>query len=357
MPKSGKHLLIGSTEAYSGKSATVLGIAKLLQAKGLTFSYGKPLGTCLNGDADSSQDRDVQLLADVLSLPASQLRPTLVDLTETATNKRISGEDSTNYFQKLQAEAAEMDELVVWEGPANFQEGKLFDLSLTQMAEALDASVVLVARFHAVSLMDQLLMAHQQLGDRLVGVVINDIPADQWDLVHSSLQPFLETKGITVLGTLPHSELLRSVRVGELVDRLDADVLCCPERMDLMVETLTIGAMNVSSALKYFRKGKNKAVVTGGDRTDLQLAALETSTQCLILTGHITPDERILSRAEDVEVPILSVELETLTTVEIIDHAFGQVRLQEPIKVNHVVELMTAHFKGDRFLETLGLGD
>ena len=76
------------------------------------------------------------------------------------------------------------------------------------------------------------------------------------------------------------------------------------------------------------------AVVTGGDRTDLQLAALETSTHCLILTGHIPPQPLILSRAEDLEIPILTVNLDTLTTVEIVDRAFGHVRLQEPIKVS-----------------------
>ncbi len=40
-------------------------------------------------------------------------------------------------------------------------------------------------------------------------------------------------------------------------------------------------------------RGENMAVITGGDRTDLQLAALETSTTCLILTGSISPDPLI----------------------------------------------------------------
>jgi BioD-like phosphotransacetylase family protein len=113
--------------------------------------------------------------------------------------------------------------------------------------------------------------------------------------------------------------------------------------------------MNVNSALKYFRKARNMAVVTGGDRTDLQLAALETSTQCLILTGHLPPAPSILSRAEDLEIPILSVDLDTLTTVEIIDHAFGQVRLHETIKVKCVFDLMDKHFDVDRLIQTLGL--
>ncbi|HEY9909723.1 MAG TPA: phosphotransacetylase family protein, partial [Thermosynechococcaceae cyanobacterium] len=156
-------------------------------------------------------------------------------------------------------------------------------------------------------------------------------------------------------GLLPRSALLRSVSVRELVKQLKAEVLCCADRLDLMVETLSIGAMNVNSALKYFRKGRNMAVVTGGDRADIQLAAMETSTHCLILTGQMPPLPSILSRAEDLEIPVLSVDLDTLTTVEIVDRAFGQVRLHEPIKVQCICQMMAEHFEIDRLLRELDL--
>ena len=97
------------------------------------------------------------------------------------------------------------------------------------------------------------------------------------------------------------------------------------------------------------------AVVTGGDRTDLQMAALESSTQCLILTGHIPPVDFILSRAEEVEIPVLSVDLDTLTTVEIIDRAFGQVRLHEPVKVQCAYQTIAHHFEIERLMAKLGL--
>lgn len=85
------------------------------------------------------------------------------------------------------------------------------------------------------------------------------------------------------------------------------------------------------------------------------MAALETSTQCLILTGHIPPNSAVLSRAEDLEIPILSVDLDTLTTVEIIDRTFGQVRLHEPIKVQTICQMMEQHFNVDRLLAKLGM--
>jgi BioD-like phosphotransacetylase family protein len=122
-----------------------------------------------------------------------------------------------------------------------------------------------------------------------------------------------------------------------------------------MVESLTIGAMNVNAALEYFRQRENMAVVTGSDRTELQLAALETSTNCLILTGHAPPQSLIINRAEDLEIPVLSVDLDTLTTVEIIDRAFGKVPIHEIIKVNCVVDLMTKHFDFNRLTNYLDL--
>lgn len=356
MPKTAKYLLIGSTETYSGKSATVLGIAHQFKQRGLDIAYGKPLGTYSTKLQADFIDEDVRFIAQTLQLPENRLRPTLLSLDEKTVNNRIQGEDQTNYqnFLKQYLQVLGGD-LVLLEGPGTLEEGTLFDLSLPQVADIVEASVLLVSRFQSGLVVDRLLAAKKSLGDRLAGVLINDIPFDQLEVVNTSIKSFLEGQNIPVLGVLPRNDLLRSVSVSELVHQLNAEVLCCPDRLDLMVESLTIGAMNVNSALKYFRKARNMAVVTGGDRTDLQLAALETSTQCLILTGHLPPSSVILSRAEDLEIPILSVDLDTLTTVEIIDHTFGQVRLHEPIKVQCICHLMDKYFDIDRLMLQLGL--
>ena len=157
------------------------------------------------------------------------------------------------------------------------------------------------------------------------------------------------------MGLIPQDRILNSISVREIAKRLNAEVLCCSEHLDWMVETLSIGAMNVNSALGYFRQRENMAVVTGGDRTELQMAALETSTHCLILTGRIPPKELIIERAESLEIPVLSVDTDTLTTVEVVDSAFGKVPLQEEIKVKQIKNLMKQHFDIDRLLKYLGL--
>jgi BioD-like phosphotransacetylase family protein len=357
VPKSAKYkyLLIGSTEAYSGKSATVLGLSHLLQQKGLDLAYGKPLGTCLSKSSGTVIEQDVQLITAILNLPENRVAPTLVALNEISVQKRLCNEDTTDYRQSLTQKYLQMSvgDLVLLEGPGNLEEGSLYNLSLPQIAEAIDAAVLLVTRYQSLLSIESVLSAKQRLGKRLIGFVLNDVPAEQTQSVETTVRDFLEQQGIPVLGILPRNDLLRSVSVRELVHQLNAEVLCRRDRLDLMVESLAIGAMNVNAAVKYFRKRRNMAVVTGGDRVEIQQAALETSTQCLILTGQLPPPSFILNRAEELEIPILSVDLDTLTTVEIVDRAFGQVRVHEPIKVQCIRHLMAENFDIKRLLHLL----
>ncbi|WP_267383286.1 phosphotransacetylase family protein [Cyanobacterium sp. uoEpiScrs1] len=356
MALSAKYLLVGSIEACSGKSGTIIGLAHRLRQKGFSVAYGKPIGTYLEDGSFLKEEADVQFIADILDLKSTQVRSPLLFLETKTIEKRLEGKDTKNYTQLLRQSYDDVEaDVVILEGAGTLWKGSSFNLSVIDVAHTLSASIILVARYHSSLVVDSLVKAKQQLGGHLIGVIINHIPIDKLESTQTLIKPYLEGEGIKVLGMLPSSSLLNSVSVREIAYQLGADVLCRGDRLDLMVESLTIGAMNVNSALEYFRQGQHKAVVTGGDRTDLQLAALETSTSCLILTGHITPQPLIINRAEDLEVPILSVDLDTLQTVEIVDSAFGNVRLQEQIKIDCIEQLMSEYFDFDRSLQTLGL--
>lgn len=351
MPSVTPYLLVGSTEAYSGKSATILGLAHQLKGRGVDIAYGKPLGTCLS-TLLTGVDEDMQFVVESLALAANRFYPPIAFQDAPTLIQQMRANHPPAYVQQLRAHfTPQGEDLILLEGPSGIStEGRLLDLSLVQLALGLEAHVLLVTRCNSLRVVDALLYAHDRLGERLVGVILNDIPPELMTEVEQVLTPFLEAQGVAVLGTLPSNPLLRSVSVGELVRQLQAEVLCRPDRLGLMVEMLKIGAMNVNSALEYFRKGHNMAVVTGSDRADIQLAALETSTQCLILTGHLPPPVEVLHRAEEVETPILSVQLDTLTTVEIINRTFRQTRLNEQAKVRCIGEMMDQYFDCDRLL-------
>lgn len=357
MATSAKHLLIASTEAYNGKTATILGLSYLSLARDISIGYGQPLATNLSqNDNDTQHQEDAGFIATTLGLSSKQAKSPFLSLSRQTINRRLQGKDQQDYTQILQQYVEEIEgDLILLEAPGNLWEGSIFNLSVPEMAAVVDASILLVARYHPLLMVGSLLTAKKFLGDRLLGVVINDIPPTELATAQDTIKPYLNSQEINVFGLIPKDRILNSISVREIANRLDAQVLCCSEHLDWMVESLSIGAMNVNSALGYFRQRENMAVVTGGDRAELQMAALETSTHCLILTGRIPPKELIIERAESLEIPILSVDTDTLATVEIIDNAFGKVPIHEAIKVKQIQHLMQEHFDIERLLKQLGL--
>ncbi len=356
-------LLIGSCEPFSGKSAVVLGLAQQLRRKGHSFSFGKPLATCLQPQeihqpGDPLLDADVRFIGATLGLEEAQLIPSLAVLEPASAHQRLlSGVvGPIEGMEGLQARLHDGEAgLVILEGAGRLSEGWMFGLGLVPLARALQAVVVLVHPWHDSRDVEPLLEVQSQLGPLLAGVVINGVPPGALASLRQDLVPALEGIGLPVLGVLPRSPLLRSVTVEELSRRLGARVLCSRERLDLLVETLSIGAMNVNSAMEFFRRRRNMAVVTGADRTDIQLAALEASTQCLILTGVGEPLPQLLNRAEELEVPVLKVDHDTLTTVEVVEGAIGQVRLHEAVKATYAMRLVEENCHFERLFERLKL--
>ncbi len=360
----GTTLLIGSCEPFSGKSALALGIARQLIAANQSIRFGKPLATSVEWDPEVSSlpqpliDDDVRFIGTTLGLSEDQLIPSLQVLAPATADQRLASSqlDAGKGFEALCKQLQENSACInLLEAAGSLHEGLLYGLSLGQLARGLDARVVLVHLWQDSCSVDALLAAREQLGDHLLGIVLNAVTPDEVEKLESTVVPALEALGLAVFGVMPRSPLLRSVTVGELVRRLGAQVICCSERVDLLVETLSIGAMNVNSAMEFFRRRRNMAVVTGADRTDIQLAALEASTQCLILTGAGQPLPQLINRAEELEVPLLKVEHDTLATVEVIEQAFGHVRLHEAIKATYAFRLVEEHCYLDRLFKALGL--
>jgi BioD-like phosphotransacetylase family protein len=202
---------------------------------------------------------------------------------------------------------------------------------------------------------DWILSARQALGERLIGIILNQVPPCEADPVSRTVVPYLRRQGIEVFGVIPRDHLLQATSVAELADHLSARVLCCQGKLDELVEHFSVGAMNVEGALRYFRRTPNKAVITGGDRSDIQLAALETSTRAIVLTGDLYPNSIILSRAEQQGVPILLTRDDTLSTVERIETLLGRQRVRSPKKIGRALELLRAHVDLDRLLAAAGV--
>jgi BioD-like phosphotransacetylase family protein len=350
-------LYIGSTSGYSGKSMVCLGIGTRLTEDGFRISYMKPLGKTMAHVGEVITDEDAVFINRALSLndPLETICPVVVtqDLINQAYQNKIYGleEKIIHSYRRL----SEGRDLVLVGGANNLHEGALFGLSGSYMVKKLlDAKVILIDRFTNDICVDCLLGAHEMLGDRLIGVVLNRVVPDRIEYIQRQIVPFLNSRGINLLAAIPHDPLLNAVTIKELSEILNAEVLCCEGQLEEMVENFSIGAMAVDKALTYFRQKKNKAVITGGDRPEIQLAALETSTKCIILTGNLYPSEIILAQAEEKNVPVLVVKDDTLTTVEKTERVFGRLRVRDKRKMNRAIELVDQYLDFPLLYKKLG---
>ena len=107
------------------------------------------------------------------------------------------------------------------------------------------------------------------------------------------------------------------------------------------MENYMLGAMVVDSGLDYFARKNNKAAIIRLDRPDMQLAALETPTRCLVLSGGTaTPPYAVLQRAEIKGVPVITTDCSTTDVIDIIEESLGKARCDQAKKVPALAEMI-----------------
>jgi hypothetical protein len=351
-------LYIASTESASGKTALCLGLGKRLQRDGFSVGYMKPISLSARRLEGQVVDEDARFIKQQLGLqePVSDLVPIPLDpLAVESIMRRQKQLDYPKRLLEIYTRVAKGKDVMLIEGVNRLSAGGLVGLPANGVCRLLDAKSLTVIRYVGLLALDPVLFYRGVLGDSMIGAVMNSVPRRLMESAQEIAKPYLQSEGMLVYGILPKVRFLMSVSVRQLAEALGADIVARADRGEELVENLMVGAMTVDIALSYFRRKPNKAVITGGDRSDIQLAALQTSTKCLILTGNLHPQDMILGVAEESGVPIIVSKFDTLTTVEIVEGFFGKGRFQQEKKVQRFEELLDEHFDFTGLYVTLGL--
>ena len=350
------NLYITSAETFSGKSALCLGLGAHFRAEGLKVGYMKPVNVNCTVRDGLPYDDDVVFAKQVFDLdePAGLLGP--AGLTPAKLEQQLRGPevDYEPRFAEALAKVAAGRDVVVLEGGRSWREGYISGLSPKRVVELAQAKVLIVLRFERTLLADRALAAQDYFGAALMGVVINQTPRSQMDEAKELLKPHLVRHQLPVLGILPKDPVLAAPTVAELAEGLRAEVLCGAEHMGELVEAMLVGAMSAEAALTHFRRQAHKAVITGGDRADIQLAALDTSTRCLILTGNLYPSPVVLNRADELGIPVLLADMDTLTAIEVVESYVGRGRVQQTQKIDRFGALLNEHMDFKALYAALG---
>lgn len=337
-----KSLLVSSIEKYSGKSAVITALGLILREKGFKVGYFKPFGVGTTRISNELVDEDTYNTASVLNTgddmedvcPVKLDRPYaefVCSVDPVALKKRVM-----NSYKRI----SEGKDVVLVEGAVEYKVGRALGLSDLDVSSLLDLKSLMVVKYTSDFVLDGILTARELFGERLKFVLFNQLAGYKKAYVKDIMERFLKRKGMEMLGTLPYDPLLAGLFVSEICDALKGEWLVKPKE-DVIIEEFLIGAMSPPSALKYFRSVRQAALITGGDRADLQNLALETGNiKCLLLTGHLEPPATMLGKAEEKGIPVIMVADDTLKTMEKVDAVFGKARIKGDAKIRRIKELV-----------------
>jgi BioD-like phosphotransacetylase family protein len=343
--------LVTATGEGVGKTAITLALARLAAASDQDVGYMKPKGTRLQSNVGKTLDQDPMLARETLGLDAEMHQMEPVVYSPTFVEGAIRGTEDTDALRDRIATSfetlADGRDHVFVEGGGEWRTGGVVELTDPDVAELLDARVVLVAEYESPGDLDAVLAAADAFGDRLAGVVFNKVSDAAYDSLGQDGIPFVESRGIAVFGALPHEKELAGVTVAALADELGADTLT-DVSTDAFVERFLVGAMGGDEALRHFRRARDAVVITGGDRADVQTAALDASgVKCLLLTGGHRPSGAVLGRAAEAETAVLAVNTDTATAIDRVESVVHGGRTSDARTVDRMAELLDAHVDVD----------
>lgn len=326
-------IYVASVKRGAGKTAVGAGLGKLLLNDGKKVGFFKPLVAEIETE---SADSDVAFMRHVLALeePIDILGPVISD-----------GDNLASGVKKAYDKVAQGKDVVIIEDT-----GRPHWASV-KIVEALEAKVIVVAGYADRLSVSKLGSSGGEWGEYLLGGVLNKVPGSQLGQVADEAAK----SGMNILGVLPEDRALFALTVGELAEYIHGEILNSVEKSDELVENIMLGAMTVDPGPLYFGRKANKAVIVRDERSDMQLAALETPTKCLVISGDTPPISPVAYSAESSQVPIILTRRDVAGTVTNIENALRQTRFNQELKLPRLMELMGQHFNFKAVYQGLGL--
>jgi len=299
------------------------GLSKHVLSNGRIVGYFKPF-IAADENQPPPDDSDVIFMKRLLALaePAELLGPVFND--ESSLSKGI---------KEAYAKVSQGKDIVIIEGTTDQSQVS------RSIVEALDARVIIVERYSKE--LPGAMKSDQDWGKHLLGVVINKVPGSRLERVRAEA---FDKSGLSILGILPEDRTLLALTVSELAEHIQGEIVSGTENSAELVENLMLGAKCVDPGPEYFGRKVNKAVVIESERPDMQIAALETPTRCLVLSGNTAPKPIVLSRAKEKSVPVVSTRDGINIVVSNIEDALVQTKFNQDNKLPRLIEIMEQHF-------------
>jgi BioD-like phosphotransacetylase family protein len=318
-----KKLYVTATRRTDGKTAIVLGLMLALQKRVQNVGFMKPLGKRDVEARGVGLDEDSILIEKVCRVHCS-----LQDMSPVTIDREFSEEFFRDGAREPLMERileafrriATGRDLVVIEGTGHACLGSVYGLSNAEVAKALGAKVLIASSGGIGEPIDEIALNasfFKSHGVEIVGAIINKARPHEIGPLKTYGRRALDRLGIRLLGVIPQHPIFESKTVLQVFEGIGAQLLNGESRLSARVGTVLIGAMTPHNAVEAFED--DALLVTGGDRTDLILAAIASKMITpegrglagLVLTRGFRPPDAILKLLKRTDLPVAIVKERT----------------------------------------------
>jgi BioD-like phosphotransacetylase family protein len=342
-----KVFYFSSLNERAGKSFLSIGFIQKLKKEGKKFAYFKPIGVPKSAFTNKA-DPDVGFILKTVyrtDFPYDFISPVsipdsyYIDLIDSA-KKEESLQRIKNAYEKI---VKDIDYIII-EGNPSIRRFIRIGLDDVTIAQTLGINeLIYVSTESSDRGIDNIFFTKNYFEFRNVSIktiLFNKIDFEYIARIKELTEHHINRYNIPVLGIIEKSLELFSPRVNEIKEQIGGELINeqATSGLSNLVETYLIGAMNAQSAVKYLRQVKKAAFITGGDRTDLAMAALDQDVSTLILTGFIQPDMSVITLANKKGIPIILSPSDTYTTMRNLERLKPGIQEDEMDKVLDLIE-------------------
>ncbi|MFW6196265.1 MAG: DRTGG domain-containing protein [Thermoplasmatota archaeon] len=331
-----KNIIITSTEPDAGKTTVGLGIAL---SSDKTLNYFKPFGDRPIYKKKRLIDYDAKLYKNVLDLDTDYDK-FCIGFDHSKIKYAYDSETIKEKITERIESLSEGKDGVIIESGEHWGFGSSISLDPVSMQEMTGGEVIIIASGSDTNIVDDITTFakyFEALDIPVKGAVLNKVESVE-DIENFAAKE-IESLGIDVLGIIPEIQSLNLTRVSFINDMLFGKVIAGEEGLDKIVENIYVGALSADEMVRNpaFQE-KKKLIVTGGDRTDVVLAALEEGTSGIVLTNDIIPPSNIITRADRAGIPLISVPIDTFEAAQRIERMDRITTIEDDFKINKIKE-------------------
>ena len=341
-------LIVASLRSSTGKTNFIVGLTEALQKK---VGYMKPFGDRLLYSKKRLWDYDAALMT---GLYAMKEHPDDMSLGFDHSKLRFMYNEESIKAKVLElAETISVGrDLLIVEAGKSISYGTSVHLDALSLARYLNGKVLFVISGDDDTILDDIMFVKRSVDMKeiqVAGIIVNKV--HNVDDFKETYLPEIKQTGLNVLGVLPHQSELTYFSLRYLSDKLFAKVLTAEANLGRRVKNIFIGAMsgNVAVQKPLFKK-EDKLIITGGDRSDMILAALNHNATGIILTNNILPPSNIIAKAEESGTPMLLVTPDTFQVARQIDRMEPLLTKEASDKVELLKNMVKANVDIDSLL-------